>query len=222
MIVILDYGMGNLRSVQKAVEFLGHECRIQSDMNGATSVILPGVGAFAEAMRRLEPVRPQLDEWVDEAKGYILGICLGYQLMFQEGDEHETVRGLGYLDGRVQYLPRDKGVKVPHVGWTPISYQKPSTWRQVTGLTGPNPKSHYLPHRHFLFEGLEEGTQFYFTHSLYTSVSDLPTCVTATAEHGIRFAAAAVQDYIMGVQFHPEKSGRAGLRLLQNFCEAVA
>lgn len=222
MIVVLDYGMGNLRSVQKAVEFLGYECRIQQDLAGATSVVLPGVGAFAEAMRRLEPIRPQLDEWVNEAKGYILGICLGYQLMFQEGDEHETTAGLGYLDGRVQYLPRDKGVKVPHVGWTPIDFHRPSYFGQVTSLTGRYPRSHYSAQKHFLFEGIEQGTPFYFTHSLYTEVSDLPTCVTATAEHGIQFAAAAEQDYIMGVQFHPEKSGKAGLRLLQNFCEVVS
>jgi glutamine amidotransferase len=214
--------MGNLRSVQKAVEFLGYDCRVQQDLSGATSVILPGVGAFAEAMRRIAPVRSQLDEFVNEAKGYLLGICLGYQLLFEEGDEHGTTRGLGYLDGRVEYLPKDKGLKVPHVGWSPVSFKRPSLAAKVTGLTGSMPPGHYSTSRHWLFEGVEEGSQFYFCHSLYTRTSDLPTCITATAEYGIRFAAAAEQDYIMGVQFHPEKSGAAGLRLLKNFCEAVS
>lgn len=192
--------MGNLRSVQKAVEFLGYECSIQQDLTGASAVIVPGVGAFAEAMRRLEPVRPRLDEFVSQSRGCVLGICLGYQLMFEESDEHGTTQGLGYLAGRVEYLPKDKGLKVPHVGWSPVEVASPRR----------------------LFKEIPNGAEFYFTHSLYTRVSGPPNCVAATADYGTTFAAAVEQDTVMGVQFHPEKSGRVGLRLLQNFCEEVA
>jgi len=191
--VILDYGLGNLRSVELAVRRLGKESRIQADLSGATRVILPGVGAFAKAMETLQPVAEDLRKWARSGSP-LLGICLGQQLLFDSSEEFGETPGLGILRGRVKYIPLDVGVKVPHIGWSPLEVRQ----------------------HHGLLAGIYPGDQVYFVHSLVTEPAD-QSAVAAYAEHGIRFAAAIQHENIWATQFHPEKSGYVGLRILENF-----
>jgi glutamine amidotransferase len=182
-IAILDYGMGNLRSVEKALERVGAEAEVTSDRDEAESadgVILPGVGAFPKAMERVRGIG--LDELVTgriEAGVPVLGICLGLQLLFESSVENEGATGLSLLGGMVGPLEAN-GYKVPHIGWSPVR------WEHTSELT----------------EGLEEETPFYFVHSF---------APRPTAREDVLGTAA------YGVQFHPEKSSSAGLRLLDNF-----
>ena len=200
-ICILDYGMGNLRSVEKALEHVGAEATIANDaaaVRGATGLILPGVGAFPRAMERVRELG--IDELVAERRAAgapILGICLGLQLLFDTTTELGGATGLGLLPGEVSGLDAD-GLKVPHIGWSPVTWTRESR----------------------LIEGIESGTPFYFVHSFSPrpDAADL----LGTAEYGTRFACAAERDNVFGVQFHPEKSSSAGLRLLANFAGVCA
>jgi glutamine amidotransferase len=202
-IAILDYGMGNLRSVEKALEHVGAEASITDDpalVRAAEGVILPGVGAFPRAMERVR--ERGLDELVEERRATgvpILGICLGLQLLFDSTTELGGAEGLGLIAGPVAALDA-KGLKVPHIGWSPVRWERESR----------------------LVEGIESETPFYFVHSFVPApgVEDM----LGSAAHGTRFACAAQRDNVYGVQFHPEKSSAAGLRLLSNFagiCAAV-
>lgn len=193
MIVVLDYGMGNLRSVQKAIEHLGFACSVQPDLAGATKLIIPGVGAFGAAMERIGKLGDDVRRFARDGRP-ILGICLGQQLLFERSEEFGAHEGLGLLSGCVRYLPRSEGLKVPHMGWNAL---------EVNREDG-------------LMSGVSTGDQVYFVHSLYTECGD-PADVAATAEHGIEFAAAVQRANVWGVQFHPEKSGAVGLRILRNF-----
>jgi imidazole glycerol-phosphate synthase subunit HisH len=200
-IAILDYGMGNLRSVEKALEHVGAVATIANDaavVRDADGVILPGVGAFPKAMERVREL--ELDELIAErlAAGVpILGICLGLQLLFDSTTELGGAAGLGLLPGEVAELDAD-GLKVPHIGWSPVR------WEQDSKLT----------------EGIESGTPFYFVHSFapQPQTGDL----LGSATYGAHFACAAERDNVYGVQFHPEKSSSAGLRLLSNFAGVCA
>jgi glutamine amidotransferase len=203
-IAILNYGMGNLRSVQKALERVGAEARITSDSEvarEADGVILPGVGAFPAAMRRVLEVG--LDALVAErvAAGVpVLGICLGLQLLFERSEELDGAAGLARVPGEVTALDAH-GLKLPHIGWEPVRWERPSE----------------------LTEGLVTGTPFYFVHSFGVRPRE-HSSVLGTAEWGERFACAVERPPLYGVQFHPEKSSAAGLRLLANFaaiCAAV-
>ena len=196
-VAILDYGMGNLRSVEKALERVGAETEITSDparAEAADGVILPGVGAFPRAMERVRQLG--LDELVAgriQAGGPVLGICLGLQLLFESSVENEGASGLALLDGFVAPLEAN-GYKVPHIGWSPVH------WEHDSELT----------------EGLGEETPFYFVHSF----APRPAAngdVLGTAAYGQRFACAVERPPLYGVQFHPEKSSSAGLSLLANF-----
>ena len=196
-VAILDYGMGNLRSVEKALERVGAETEITSDSaraEAADGVILPGVGAFPRAMERVRQLG--LDELVAgriQAGGPVLGICLGLQLLFESSVENEGASGLALLDGVVAPLEAN-GYKVPHIGWSPVH------WEHDSELT----------------EGLGEETPFYFVHSF----APRPAAngdVLGTAAYGQRFACAVERPPLYGVQFHPEKSSSAGLSLLANF-----
>ncbi len=192
MIVVLDYGMGNLKSVKKAIDFLGYESRIQSDLQGATKLIIPGVGAFAEAMKHLAPFRDEIVEFA--AKGRpVMGICLGQQLLFERSEELGGAEGLGLLPGVVRYLPRVEGLKVPHMGWNTLHVRD-----------------------RVLFEGIDPGSQVYFVHSLYTECLET-TDIAATSTYGIEFPSAVRRENVWGCQFHPEKSGIIGLAILRNF-----
>jgi imidazole glycerol-phosphate synthase subunit HisH len=201
-LAILDYGMGNLRSVEKAVERVGSEVVITSEPDGARDadgLILPGVGAFAAAMRRVRELR--LDALVAERlEGGVpvLGICLGMQLLFSSSAENEGAEGLGLLSGDVEPLDAP-GLKVPHIGWTPVRWERGSP----------------------LIEGLDREVPFYFVHSFTPRPRDQGD-VLGTAEHGERFACAVERAPLYGVQFHPEKSSAAGLRLLANFSRICA
>jgi len=201
-ICILDYGMGNLRSVEKALEHVGvGEVAIANDaasVRAANGLILPGVGAFPRAMERIRQLG--IDELVAERREAgvpILGICLGLQLLFDSTTELGGAAGLGLVPGEVTGLDAE-GLKVPHIGWSPV------TWTRGSRLT----------------EGIESGTPFYFVHSFAPrpEAADL----LGTAEYGARFACAAERDDVFGVQFHPEKSSGAGLRLLANFAGVCA
>jgi imidazole glycerol-phosphate synthase subunit HisH len=196
-IAVLDYGMGNLRSVEKALERAGADAEITSDRGlaeAADGVILPGVGAFPRAMQRVREIG--LDELVAgriEAGVPVLGICLGMQLLFESSVENEGGSGLAVLDGVVAPLEAN-GYKVPHIGWSPVR------WEHESELTA----------------GLGEETPFYFVHS-FAPRPGTQEDVLGTAAYGERFACAVERAPLYGVQFHPEKSSSAGLGLLRNF-----
>jgi glutamine amidotransferase len=196
-IAILDYGMGNLRSVEKALERAGADAEITSDRaraEAADGVILPGVGAFPRAMQRVREIG--LDELVAgriEAGVPVLGICLGMQLLFESSVENEGGSGLALMDGVVAPLEAN-GYKVPHIGWSPVR------WEHQSELTA----------------GLGEETPFYFVHS-FAPRPATEGDVLGTAAYGERFACAVERPPLYGVQFHPEKSSSAGLGLLRNF-----
>jgi len=203
-IAVLNYGMGNLRSVEKALEHVGVDATITSDAGearAADGLVLPGVGAFPRAMERIRELG--LDELIAERRDAgvpILGICLGLQLLFDSTTELGGAGGLKLLEGPVAELDAD-GLKVPHIGWSPVR------WERDSALT----------------EGIDSETPFYFVHSF----APRPRAeeLLGTAAHGERFACAAEDGNVFGVQFHPEKSSAAGLRLLANFagvCAAVS
>jgi len=197
-VAIVDYGMGNLHSVSKAVERLGYECLVTGEAEqilAADSVVLPGVGAFGDAMEHLR--ESGLDLVVKEiAAGDqpLLGICLGMQLLFSSSEEHGSHMGLDILSGSVvRFAPRD-GYKVPHMGWNKLSFRQPES-----------------P----LFEGLEEG-HVYFVHSYHVEVSQ-ESDLLAVTDYGHPVTAIVGQSNVFGMQFHPEKSGELGMQLLRNF-----
>lgn len=202
-VVVIDYGMGNLHSVSKALEFAGADVMITqrpSDIKEADRIVLPGVGSFAQGMRQLEErgfVKVLNDEVITQGKPF-LGICLGMQLAAESGEEHGKTRGLGWVKGSVIRLDTtDARVKVPHMGWNDIT------------LTRQSP----------LFKNIRGALTFYFVHS-YHLVSTMQETISAVCEHGLTFAAAIEQNNIHLVQFHPEKSQANGLKVLENFLRA--
>ena len=199
MIAIIDYGMGNLRSVSKAFERLGctaavtRERRVIAD---ASHVVLPGVGAFPDCMRNLEemglvdPIRQALSS----GKPF-LGICLGLQLLFTESEEFGLHKGLGWIRGRVVRF-KSNGLKVPHMGWNSLTIRKPSP----------------------VLEGLPADAMVYFVHSYYVTPED-PSLIATTTEYGLSFASSIAVGNVFACQFHPEKSQAVGLMLLRNFTQ---
>jgi glutamine amidotransferase len=199
--IILDYGAGNLRSVARAVEHAGFDCDISEDprsLDDAAAVILPGVGAAADTMANLrqrglaDPIR----EYIASGRPF-LGVCMGLQALMtysEEGGRHEC---LDVIPGQVVRFPQ--GLKVPQMGWNTIQVAR----------------------RHPVLEGIGDGAYFYFVHGYYVQPAD-ESVVAATAEYGVRFAAVVIKDNIVATQFHPEKSGPAGLRLYRNFLTEAA
>ena len=201
-VAVLDYGMGNLRSVEKALERVGAEPLRTGELDRAADadgLILPGVGAFPRAMERLrqEGMDRFVRDWVD-AERPLLGICLGMQLLFERSSELGGAVGLGLLGGEVTQLAAGAG-KLPHIGWEPVRWERPSRLAPDAGVD----------------------SVYYFVHSFVPRPSD-PEDVVATAQHGERFAAIVERGRVFGAQFHPEKSSRAGLRLLAGFVDACA
>lgn len=202
MIAIVDYGMGNLRSVHKAFEMVGHQAvvtREPKEIDRATHVVLPGVGAFGDCMDNL--IHYQLDEPIRRAihdgKPF-LGICLGLQLLFTESEEFGTHEGLKILPGRIRRIPApsgtSKGFKIPHMGWNTISIRQPSP----------------------ILEGIAPESYVYFVHSYYVLPDDSDVTCTVT-EYGVPFVSSVWKNNIFATQFHPEKSQRVGLRIFRNF-----
>lgn len=197
MIAIIDYDAGNIKSVEKALQYLGEDVQLTRDADkilDAQKVILPGVGSFGDAMQKLHRYElvPVIRKVV-ERKTPFLGICLGLQLLFDYSEESPGVEGLGILQGKVRRIP-EKGIKVPHIGWNSLSF--------------PNPGR--------LFAGIEEGAFVYFVHSYYLEAKD-SKIVTATAEYGTCIHASVESGNVFACQFHPEKSSDTGLKILQNF-----
>jgi glutamine amidotransferase len=205
MITIVDYGMGNLRSVHKAVERVGYDAQVTAEpqeVQNASKIILPGVGAFRDCMHNLEESR-LLEPVINsiEAGKPFLGICLGLQLLFEESDEFGLHKGMGILPGKVTRFTEDirdpetdQLYPIPHMGWNTIEITKETP----------------------LFAGIENNSFFYFVHSYYALPKD-PKDIAATTPYGIEFASAVQHDNIHAVQFHPEKSQEVGLQLLRNF-----
>ncbi len=200
MIAVIDYDAGNMKSVEKALLHLGQEAVITRDREtilGADGVILPGVGAFGDAMKRLrafglvETIRKCAAEGIP-----FLGICLGLQLLFAESEESPGVEGLHLLEGRIRRIPRTGGLKVPHVGWNDL----------------------YLQGRGRLLEGLTGNPYVYFVHSYYLQ-AEREEIVTSTAEYGVNIHASVEEGNVFACQFHPEKSSETGMRILGNFCK---
>lgn len=199
MVVIVDYGMGNLFSVENALKYLGADVKISNnldDIKNAERIILPGVGSFSDGMKNLNSLGflDGLKEEVLRNKKPFLGICLGMQLLADEGEENGITKGLGWLPGRVRRFKVDeKKYRVPHVGWNDVA---------VSGDGA-------------LFKGIQNPV-FYFVHS-YHLVPEDPADVIAHCDYGEKFAAAVRRGNIFGTQFHPEKSQKNGLKLLENF-----
>ncbi len=198
---IIDYGVGNLRSVEKAFGAGGAEAVVSSDervLRGAERLVLPGVGAFRACMEGLKArgfdrlVRERVEQGTP-----LLGVCVGMQMLFEESEEFGTTRGLGFLRGRVRRFP--EGLRVPQVGWNQVGWAQP----------------------HPLAEGLGEDPFFYFVHSFYCDTPD-DGAVVGRTEYGLTYASVVARGNVCGVQFHPEKSQAAGLRLLKNFAESNA
>ena len=200
VIAIIDYDAGNIKSVEKAMAFLGQEAAVTRDKEtilSADKVILPGVGSFGDAMGKirqygLEPVIRQ----VAESGTAFLGICLGLQLLFEQSDESPGVPGLGILKGKILRIPETEGLKIPHMGWNSLAF----------------------PVKGRLFSGLPEEPYVYFVHSYYLEAAD-EQIVTAVAEYGTQIHASVEQGNVFACQFHPEKSSDAGLHILKNFVE---
>jgi glutamine amidotransferase len=207
MIAIIDYGMGNIHSVNKALELCGAKTLIAnkpSQIKACDKVVLPGVGAFADAVSELkkQDLIPALYEHIKKGKVF-LGICLGMQLLFEASQEASNTKGLGILRGGVKKFNLKKGLKVPHIGWNQINikYQKSKIKNSCP-----------------LLKNIKNNAYVYFCHSYYPAPTD-KNIIAGTCKYGVEFTAVVWRDNVYGVQFHPEKSQETGLRILKNFVD---
>lgn len=203
MIAIIDYDAGNIKSVEKALLSLGEEAVITRDAEtilAADGVILPGVGAFGDAMEKLhtyglvEVIRECVNRQIP-----FLGICLGLQLMFESSEESPGVEGLHLLDGKIKRIPAAEGLKIPHIGWNDLTF----------------------PNKGRLYEGIKENSYVYFVHSYYLEAKD-EEIVMATTKYGTLIHASVEKGNVFACQFHPEKSSDVGLQILRNFVKIAA
>ena len=198
MIAIIDYGVGNLYSVAKAVAAVGGDVKITSnadDLVRADKIILPGVGAFGDCMKNLvdSGLIPTIREQIDNKK-YLLGICVGLQILFDSSEESPGVAGLGIMNGKIKKIHAEN-LKIPHMGWNSINFTDSK-----------------------IFAGVKNNSYFYFVHS-YHAAPDDKNLITATTDYGEKITAAVESENIFATQFHPEKSGDVGLQILKNFIE---
>lgn len=204
MVAIIDYGVGNLFSLKSSFEFLGQSAAVTNDrkvIENSDRIILPGVGAFGDAAKKLENSGMAQVVMSEAEKGKpILGICLGMQLLFEKSLEYGCHRGLGLIGGTVRPLSDiiDKSLDIPHIGWNSLSFTKPCE----------------------IFKYTDEGDFVYFVHSFYGA--DCKDSLCAVTEYSVSVTAAVCRDNIFGTQFHPEKSGQTGLKILKAFCEVKA
>ena len=200
MIAIIDYDAGNIKSVEKVLQSLGQDVIITRDEDvllSADKVILPGVGAFGDAMERLnEYGLVNVIKKIVDKKTPFLGICLGLQLLFDSSEEAPGVKGLGILPGKIVRFPAECGLKIPQIGWNSLSQ----------------------PNKGRLFKGIDDGEFVYFVHSYYLIADDMSD-VVATTEYGVTVHASVERDNVFACQFHPEKSSDVGLRILRNFID---
>jgi len=200
MIAIIDYDAGNVKSVEKALQFLGEEVIITRDREqilSADKVVLPGVGAFGDAMDKLNNYNlVEVIKEVVAGKTPFIGICLGLQLLFDSSEESPGVAGLGILPGKIVRIPEKDGLKVPHIGWNSLTY----------------------PNKGRLYKGIEEESYVYFVHSYYLQADD-PSIVVAQTNYGVDIQASVEKDNVFACQFHPEKSSGVGMTILKNFIQ---
>ncbi len=198
MVAIIDYDAGNIKSVENAFNLLGEKVIVTRDRNqilGADHVVLPGVGAFGDAMQKLKEfdLISVIEEVVNSEIPF-LGICLGMQLLFDESDETPGVQGIGVLKGKIKRIPSTEGLKIPQIGWNSLNY----------------------PNKGRLFEGIEAGSYVYFVHSYYLDAED-KSIVRATTDYGVKVEASVEKGNVFACQFHPEKSAEIGMKILKNF-----
>ena len=202
MIAIIDYGAGNIQSVSKALKHIGCDCFItnkKDEILSADGAVLPGVGSFGDTVDSLNKygIKEAVIEFIKSGKPF-LGICLGLQLLFPGSEESEGAEGLGVFDGTITKIPNSDGLKIPHMGWNSLKITKDSR----------------------LFKGIEENPYVYFVHSYFLNAAD-KSIVAAQTEYGVTIDAAVEKGNVFATQFHPEKSGNTGLRILKNFVDIV-
>lgn len=201
MICIIDYGAGNIESVRKALEYIGADCVVSSDKDvlaASDAAILPGVGSFGDAMNELRSrgLEEPIKDFIASNKPF-LGICLGLQILFESSEESPGAVGLGVLKGKIVRIPDGEGLKIPHMGWNSISVKKDDA----------------------LFKEVPDEPYVYFVHSYYLKAEE--DIVTSTAEYGVTIHASVAKGNLRACQFHPEKSGELGIKLLKNFVECA-
>ena len=202
MIAIIDYGAGNIQSVYKALEYIGCDAFITNDKNKilkADGAVLPGVGSFGDTIDTMNSygIKDAVIDFINSKKPF-LGICLGLQLLFPYSEESPNAKGLGVFDGTIKKIPSGDGLKIPHIGWNSLEIKKENG----------------------LFKGIDKNSYVYFVHSYFLDAKD-KKIVSAQTEYGVKIDAAIEKDNVFATQFHPEKSGETGLKILKNFADIV-
>ena len=202
MIAIIDYGAGNIQSVNKALKYIGCDCGVTRDKDmilKADGAVLPGVGSFGDTMDTMESygIKDTVLDFI-KTKKHFLGICLGLQLLFPESEESPNKKGLSVFDGSITKIPADTGLKIPHIGWNSLDIVK----------------------KDGIFKGIEDNAYVYFVHSYFLTAKN-PEIVAARTNYGVQIDAAIEWENVSATQFHPEKSGEVGLKILKNFADMV-
>ena len=202
MIAIIDYGAGNIQSVNKALKDIGCDCVVTRDKDmilKADGAVLPGVGSFGDTMDTMESygIKDTVLDFI-KTKKHFLGICLGLQLLFPESEESPNKKGLSVFDGSITKIPADTGLKIPHIGWNSLDIVK----------------------KDGIFKGIEDNAYVYFVHSYFLTAKN-PEIVAARTNYGVQIDAAIEWENVSATQFHPEKSGEVGLKILKNFADMV-
>lgn len=202
MIAIIDYGAGNIQSVNKALKHIGCDALVTRDSDvilKADGAVLPGVGSFGDTMNTMNQynIKDTVLDFIKSGKPF-MGICLGLQLLFPESEESPNAKGLGIFDGTISKIPNGEGLKIPHIGWNSLNILK----------------------KDGIFKGIDNNSYVYFVHSYFLNAKDRKI-VAAQTHYGVDIDAAVEKDNVIATQFHPEKSGKTGLKILKNFADIV-